>query len=146
MHPARTLQAGDLPADIKLIVADMDGTLLDETGGVSECTSANIFAVFGNDIVTPPLSSGCLPGVTRELLLRDISCTPFVVTERAFPLKDLYSADAVFITSTTRDVLPVSEADSKPLRQKPELIATLQRKFREYLAGYVARHTPALSR
>jgi len=130
--------------------AHLDGfdevVLLDETGGVSECTSANIFAVFGNDIVTPPLSSGCLPGITRELLLRDISCAPFAVTERAFPLKDLYSADSVFITSTTRDVLPVWEVDSKPVRQKPELIAALQQNFREYLAGYVAKHTPALSR
>ena len=48
--------------------------LLNEKGEVSECTSANIFAVFGERVVTPPLAtSGCLPGVTRALLLEEIS-------------------------------------------------------------------------
>ena len=43
--------------------------LLNERGEVSECTSANIFAATGGEVYTPPLDSGCLPGVTRELLL-----------------------------------------------------------------------------
>ena len=46
--------------------------LLNEHEEVAECTSANIFAVFGNEVFTPPLESGCLPGITRELLLEEI--------------------------------------------------------------------------
>src|ERR1700722_10996962 len=45
-----------------------EAVLLNEHGEVSECTSANIFAATGNEVSTPPLDSGCLPGVTRELL------------------------------------------------------------------------------
>ena len=43
--------------------------LLNEYGRVAECTSANIFAVFGQVVSTPPVSDGCLPGITREVLL-----------------------------------------------------------------------------
>src|SRR5215472_723724 len=46
-----------------------DMLLLNERGEVSECTSANIFTINGDEVVTPPLSSGCLPGVSRALLL-----------------------------------------------------------------------------
>jgi branched-chain amino acid aminotransferase len=46
--------------------------LLNERGEVAECTSANIFAAVGSQVWTPPLSSGCLPGITRELLLGEI--------------------------------------------------------------------------
>ena len=46
--------------------------LLNEREEVAECTSANIFAVFGDQVYTPPLDSGCLPGITREILLSDI--------------------------------------------------------------------------
>ncbi len=46
--------------------------LLNERGEVAECTSANIFIANGNEVWTPPLTSGCLPGITRELLLSDV--------------------------------------------------------------------------
>src|SRR5579863_7193383 len=45
--------------------------LLNEHGRVAECTSANVFAVSGNEIFTPPVSDGCLPGITREVLLHE---------------------------------------------------------------------------
>ncbi|HYZ83955.1 MAG TPA: aminotransferase class IV, partial [Bryobacteraceae bacterium] len=56
--------------------------LLNEHGMVSECTSANIFATFGDTALTPPLSSGCLPGITRELLLTEIHVPGIQVLER----------------------------------------------------------------
>ena len=77
--------------------------LLNERGEVSECTSANIFAATGGQVYTPPLSSGCLPGVTRELLLDVVRVPGISVTERALTPADLERADQVFITSTTRD-------------------------------------------
>ena len=46
--------------------------LLNEFGRVAECTSANIFAVSGDDVFTPPVSDGCLPGITREVLLQEL--------------------------------------------------------------------------
>lgn len=84
-----------------------EALLLNERGEVSECTSANIFAVVGGAVFTPPLSSGCLPGVTRALLLEEIAVPGISVGERALALSDLEAADGVFITSTTRDPLRV---------------------------------------
>src|SRR5271165_1385749 len=81
--------------------------LLNERGEVSECTSANIFAAVGGRVLTPPLISGCLPGVTRELLLNEIRVHGISVREQTILPEDLEEADEVFITSTTRDLLPV---------------------------------------
>ena len=81
--------------------------LLNELGNVSECTSANIFATFGNEVLTPPLTAGCLPGVTRAILLEEIRVDGIGVKERDLTPDDLEDADEVFVTSTTRELLPV---------------------------------------
>lgn len=83
--------------------------LLNQHGMVAECTSANIFAVFGNQVFTPPLTDGCLPGITREVLLQGIHVQGIRIVERSLSVYDLYGADEVFVTSTTRDLLPVRE-------------------------------------
>ena len=80
--------------------------LLNERGEVSECTSANIFAATGGEVLTPPLNSGCLPGVTRELLLDVVRVPGITVKRTGAEAADLERADQVFITSTTRDLLP----------------------------------------
>jgi len=81
--------------------------LLNERGEVSECTSANIFVVQGTEVWTPPLTSGCLPGVTRALLLEEIRVPGLRIGERTLLPSDLEAADEIFITSTTRELLPV---------------------------------------
>ncbi|MEP7354125.1 MAG: aminotransferase class IV [Acidobacteriota bacterium] len=85
--------------------------LLNERGEVAECTSANIFTAFktpsGVEVRTPPLSSGCLPGVTRALLLEEVQVPGIRVVEAVLHPADLEAADEVFITSTTRELLPV---------------------------------------
>jgi branched-chain amino acid aminotransferase len=114
--------------------------LLNERGEVSECTSANIFAAFGKDVLTPPLDSGCLPGITRELLLGEANATGYLVHEKTLRLEDLESADAVFITSTTRDLLAVAEIDGEPVGQAVEARMALQQAFSRYVDGYVRTH------
>ncbi|MGH9450462.1 MAG: aminotransferase class IV [Terriglobia bacterium] len=86
-----------------------DALLLNERGNVVECTSANIFAVQANKILTPPLSSGCLPGVTREILLRVGPKLGFQIEEQEITPVSLGCVDEVFITSTTREVGGVRE-------------------------------------
>jgi branched-chain amino acid aminotransferase len=115
--------------------------LLNERGEVSECTSANMFIARGGDVFTPPLDSGCLPGVTRELLLGDVAAPDIAVTEAPLTLEDLYRADEVFITSTTRDLLPVSEIEGRPLRPSGDARARLQAEFSRYIDEYVACRT-----
>ncbi|MEP6714736.1 MAG: aminotransferase class IV [Terriglobia bacterium] len=112
--------------------------LLNEHGRVAECTSANIFAVHGNLATTPPLGEGCLGGITREILLEFPG-----VREGVLNLEDLYSADEVFITSTTRDLLPVARiGDRKPGRDG-RLRTQLITAFRNFVATDIARRRGA---
>lgn len=112
--------------------------LLNERGEVSECTSANIFAAFGNEVATPPLSSGCLPGVTRQVLLSEAHPSDIVVVERTLTLDDLSKADQVFITSTTRELLPVREIKGIAVRNEGRTCQVLQETFSRYIDQYVA--------
>lgn len=128
--------------------------LLNERGKVAECTSANVFAVNLDDqgnarVWTPPLSSGCLPGVTRAVLLEELPDAPdaraarIQVAEKTLMPADLEAADEVFITSTTRELLPVASVDGLNLglqrRQSPgEVRLALQTAFTEHVRAYVA--------
>jgi len=118
--------------------------LLNERGEVCECTSANLFIARGSDIFTPPLSSGCLPGVTRALLLEEIRVPGMSAVERTLLPKDLEEADQVFITSTTRDFLPVSHIEGLNVKTGGTVAAALNRAFEEYRAAYVKRNAPLL--
>jgi branched-chain amino acid aminotransferase len=112
--------------------------LLNERGEVSECTSANIFIAEGGRAWTPPLDSGCLPGVTRAVLLEEIRAAGIDVREKTLLPEDLESADEVFITSTTRELLPVVSIEGLKVRRSGAVRLTLQQAFTSYVSAYVA--------
>ncbi len=114
--------------------------LLNERGEASECASANIFVGEGSKVWTPPPSSGCLPGVTRELLLTEVRVEGISVGERALGLEDFERADEVFITSTTRDLLMVVSIEGLKIRQRGSARVRLEEAFRQYVKAYVAAH------
>ncbi len=118
--------------------------LLNERGEVAECTSANIFIARGAEVLTPPLSSGCLPGVTREILLSEIRVPGYCIRERALTPAEVESADDVFITSTTRDLLPVAEIEGRKVAPRGTVREALQAAFTEYVRGYVSGHAAAV--
>jgi len=115
--------------------------LLNERGEVSECTSANIFAVRGEKVVTPPLSSGCLEGVTRGILMEIAGDAGTSVVEQTLRLEDLYGADEVMITSTNRNVIGVREIAGRMIAGgTPGMIARkLEDAFDAYINEYVER-------
>jgi branched-chain amino acid aminotransferase len=116
--------------------------LLNERGEVAECTSANIFSVKGGTITTPPLSSGCLEGVTRGVLLEIAPRNGMPMIEHTLMPEDLYAADEVFITSTNRSVLGVSEIAGHKYAVGPDPIAQkLERAFDAAMREYVAQRT-----
>ena len=115
--------------------------LLNERGEVSECTSANVFALRANEVWTPPLNSGCLPGVTRALLLEEVRVPGIQVLERTMLPKDLEDVDQVFISSTTRDFLPVWEIEGLKIRTKAGALDGLSKAFDEYRQAYVSART-----
>lgn len=112
--------------------------LLNERGEVSECTSANIFAAQGGQVWTPPLDSGCLPGVTRALLLEEIRVPGLRIAEKTLRPADLESAGELFITSTTRELLPVVSIKGLNVRAGRSVREQLQRAFTVYVESYVA--------
>ncbi|MEU8304347.1 aminodeoxychorismate lyase [Actinomadura sp. NPDC048955] len=83
-------------------------------GNLCEGTGSNIFLVLGGRLVTPPLASGCLAGVTRALTLEWCGGE-----EEDVALDDLYRADEAFLTSTTRDVQPIRAVDGTVLPAAP---------------------------
>jgi len=107
--------------------------LLNEFGRVAECTSANVFAVFGQEVATPPVSEGCLPGITREVLLEVGAVPGLSMVERQLTVDELYQADEVFVTSTTRGLLRVTEIAGRALAGRGDVCAGLLRAFQSYL-------------
>lgn len=112
--------------------------LLNERGEVAECTSANIFAAHGEEVWTPPLSAGCLPGVTRAVLLEEVRVPGIRVVERTLTLPDLEAADEVFVTSTTRELLPVVEIEGLKVAQSRAFCDRLVPALKSYIEAYVA--------
>jgi branched-chain amino acid aminotransferase len=113
--------------------------LLNERGEVAECTAANIFCVKGGTVFTPPLSSGCLEGVTRGLLFELGPKAGVPVTERVLRPDDLFAADEVFISSTNRNVLAVGEIAGHKIPAAPGPIAQkLRNSFDAYVTEYIA--------
>ena len=115
--------------------------LLNEHGHVAECTSANIFAAVGNQVWTPPLSAGCLPGITRELLLGEVHVPGIELIEKDLTPSDLEAADEVFITSTTRNLLPANEIEGKKVGRTDHARAALSAAFDAYVSRYVAERS-----
>jgi branched-chain amino acid aminotransferase len=89
-----------------------------------EATGSNVFVVRDGGLATPPGSSGCLLGVTRALVLELAAAAGIAVDESPLPLAALHGADEAFLTSTTREVQPVSHVDDRALPTVGGPIAT----------------------
>jgi branched-chain amino acid aminotransferase len=98
-----------------------EAVLLNTVGHVCEGTGTNIFLVFGDTIVTPPLSTGPLAGITRELIMEWSS-----IEERELTLEEAKRADEVYITSSMRDIQGVERWDNQifsPMRPITDAVA-----------------------
>lgn len=121
--------------------------LLNERGEVAECTAANIFCAQGGRVITPPLSSGCLQGVTRGLVLELGPQAGIPVEERTLFPEDLYSADEVFISSTNRNTVAAGEVDGHKIASAPgPVVQSLEKAFEAYIREYVEAHAAAAAR
>ncbi len=110
--------------------------LLNERNEVTECTAANVFCVRNGEVKTPPLSAGCLPGVTRSILLEIGAVAGGRIKEATVVAEDLFGADEVFITSTTREVQPVSQIEGRAIAQ---IDGPVTRRLAEAFSQYVAQ-------
>lgn len=91
-----------------------EALLANTSGMLCEGTGSNVFCVLDGELVTPPLSSGCLAGVTRSLVLEATAAS-----ERDIPMADLARAEEVFLTATGRFVQAVHRLDDRVLEPGP---------------------------
>jgi branched-chain amino acid aminotransferase len=88
-----------------------EGIMRNYRGELAECSTANIFVVKDGAALTPPLDSGLLPGITREYLLEIGPQAGIPVREQVLRDEDLLGADECFLTSTTREIVPIVRVD-----------------------------------
>lgn len=111
-----------------------EAVLLNAAGRVAEGTADNVFIVRGGALLTPPVSEGCLEGVTRNLVIALAREIGLEVREQPLSPYDLYTADECFLTGTGAELIPVAEIDGRPLTRCPgPVLRQLTQCFREQI-------------
>jgi branched-chain amino acid aminotransferase len=118
-------------------------------GELAECSQSNLFIVRDETVLTPPLEAGLLAGITREFLFEIGSEIGLSFSEATLRDEDLLKADEAFLTSTTREVVPIVSVDEhtigsgRPGRITRLLLETFRRRANELTrvsrAGAAAR-------
>ena len=112
--------------------------LLNQEDFLAEGASTNVFVGRGATLATPPLSAGILAGITREVVLELVAGLGIPCREQPLHVEDLLGADEAFMTSTTREVVPVRQVDESVVadgRPGP-LTRRVMQAFREYAPAH----------
>jgi len=110
-----------------------EGVMRNYRGELAECTQSNLFIVKNGAALTPPIDAGLLPGITREYLFEVGGELGIPVREQVLRDDDLFGADEAFLTSTTREAVPIVQVDDRRIGKGvpgPITLALLGR-FRE---------------
>lgn len=92
-----------------------EGIMRNYRGELAECTQSNLFLVKNGAALTPPIDAGLLPGITRAFLFEVGAEEGIPVREQVLRDEDLFGADEAFLTSTTREVVPIVRVDDKTI-------------------------------
>lgn len=84
-------------------------------GELTECTQSNLFIVRQGAALTPPIDAGLLPGITREFVFELGGAAGVAVREQVLRDEDLFAADECFLTSTTKEIVPIVRVDDRPI-------------------------------
>jgi branched-chain amino acid aminotransferase len=92
-----------------------EGVMRNYRGELAECTQSNLFIVTHGTALTPPIDAGLLPGITREFLFEIGAAIGIPVREAVLRDEDLFGADEAFLTSTTREAVPIVQVDDRAI-------------------------------
>lgn len=92
-----------------------EGVMLGREGWATETTISNLFAVRGGRLLTPPCRLGVLAGITRQLVMEVARGAGLSTVECPLTRHDLYNADELFLSSTTKELLPVVRLDGRAI-------------------------------
>ena len=111
MIKSNNLMNSALAAQQALKRGGFEAVMRNYRGELTECTQSNLFIVKNGSVLTPPLEAGLLPGITREFVFEIGHDAGIEVREQILRDEDLFAADEAFLTSTTREVLPIVAVD-----------------------------------
>ena len=92
-----------------------DEVIFHRNGKVTEGTSSNVFVVSKDKIMTPPVSKHILSGITRKYIIDLLKSKSFSVVEKEINILQLYDADEIWMTSSTKEIYPVRKVDDKEI-------------------------------
>lgn len=117
-----------------------EALLLNQGGEIAEGASTNVFVVREGAVITPVLEAGILAGITREVVLEIARGLALPVRQEVLRPEDLMGADEAFLTSTTREAVPIRTVDERPVgRGQPGPVTTrILEAFRAYAPGHCA--------
>jgi branched-chain amino acid aminotransferase len=92
-----------------------EGIMRNYKGELAECTQSNFFIVKNGAALTPPIDAGLLPGITRAFLFEVGAEIGIAVREQVLRDEDLFGADECFLTSTTREAVPIVQVDDRTI-------------------------------
>ncbi len=117
-------------AKVEALKAGYDeAILLNSQGFVAECTGENLFVVTDGVLVTPPLSSGALDGITRDSVITIARDLGVEVREENLLRSDLYLADEAFLTGTAAEVVPMRSVDDREIGEPGEVTRKIQEAY-----------------
>jgi branched-chain amino acid aminotransferase len=124
-----------------------EGIALDDRGFVSEGSGENIFLVHDGRVITPPLSSSILPGITRDSVIQICRELEIPVVESGIQRAALYVADELFFTGTAAEVTPIRSVDKIKIGtgQRGEITARIQQLFFDITSGAAPAPGPWLT-
>jgi branched-chain amino acid aminotransferase len=108
-----------------------DPILLNPKGEVMEAAASNVFVAGDRTLWTPPLSSGCLEGITRQAVIKIAQKSKFRISEKPMPVSALKKASEIFITNSLLEIVPCVLGKKVPARV-PVLTLALQEKFEQF--------------
>ena len=111
-----------------------EAIMLNPDGRVAEATGQNLFVVRNGEILTPPISDGPLPGITRESVMKIAIDQGTPVHETTLNRTDLYTADELFFTGSATEVIPIREVDGRFFEPGP-ITQSLQQRYTEIVHG-----------
>ncbi|MEY2501100.1 MAG: branched-chain amino acid aminotransferase [Verrucomicrobiota bacterium] len=126
MIKSNNLMNSALAAQEALKRGGFEAVMRNYRGELTECTQSNLFVVKNGGALTPPLESGLLPGITREFVFEVGRAAGIDVREQILRDDDLFAADEAFLTSTTREILPITVLDEHKIGDGKPGVTTLK--------------------
>jgi len=128
-------------AKVEALKAGYDeAILLNTQGQVAECTGENLFLVKDGAVITPPLSSGALDGITRASVMTMARDLGYEVREETLWRHDLYLADEAFLTGTAAEIVPIRSVDDREIGGPGKITREIQELFFGIVHGEVDRY------